>query len=504
MDQIESSTSPTAEKDEYAKKEVWCLTRVGKDLDWLRLFENTEVTIGRGLNVTHQLVSPSCPLMISRLHCMFKQRDDGQWTVTDKKSLNGVWVNGERIPVDKAQLLMLGDSIKLGVPLVGTKVEHEYILIRQRLEDIKPYLAKGPSEVACTASRTKKTKRKLNSDELEPSTSFKSKLYLCSATDKPRERPGTREREEAGPSVQQGQRLESPPEGLSSPIRNLSNLQTQNMLVVRERMNDTQRRVEALEGERQQDDPHQEEQVRELQSQLELLRGQLHRMEMLERSISETEKLLEVQKTQHEEAGMKKQLEEMGLKTQLEEALQEQRKVIEELALSRQSFEDILKAKDKELEVTKEEKELARAQKEEVVTQMTEVLENELQCIICSELLIRAVTLNCAHSFCLHCIREWRKWKDECPICRQAILSQTRSLVLDNCIDRMVEQLSPDMKQSRLALIAQPEELMVIHDDDSCSSNSDLSMDSFSSVISLEESNHWGSSDDSDEDNDEV
>ncbi len=35
-----------------------------------------------------------------------------------------------------------------------------------------------------------------------------------------------------------------------------------------------------------------------------------------------------------------------------------------------------------------EEKEKARAQKEEVVTQVTEVLENELQCIICSELFI--------------------------------------------------------------------------------------------------------------------
>uniref|UniRef100_A0A4W5P0N6 FHA domain-containing protein n=1 Tax=Hucho hucho TaxID=62062 RepID=A0A4W5P0N6_9TELE len=266
----------------------------------------TQVTIGRGLNVTHQFVSPSCPLMISRLHCMFKQRDDGQWTVTDKKSLNGVWVNGERIPVDKAQLLRLGDSIKLGVPLVGTKVEHEYILIRQRLEDIKPYLAKGPSEVACTASRTKKTKRKFNSDELEPSTSFKSKLYLCCATDKtqglpcptePWERPGTRVREEPGPSMRQHQRLDSPPEGPSSPIRNLSNFQTYNMLVLREWMNDTQLCLEALEGERQQENPRQEEQVRELQSQLELLWGQLHRMEMLERSVSETEKLLWVRLT---------------------------------------------------------------------------------------------------------------------------------------------------------------------------------------------------------------
>lgn len=35
-----------------------------------------------------------------------------------------------------------------------------------------------------------------------------------------------------------------------------------------------------------------------------------------------------------------------------------------------------------------EEKEKAKAQKAEVVTQMTEVLESELQCIICSELFI--------------------------------------------------------------------------------------------------------------------
>ena len=35
------------------------------------------------------------------------------------------------------------------------------------------------------------------------------------------------------------------------------------------------------------------------------------------------------------------------------------------------------------------EKEKERAKKEQVVTQMTEVMENELQCIICSELFIQ-------------------------------------------------------------------------------------------------------------------
>lgn len=49
------------------------------------LFLTGQITIGRGMDVTYQLLSPSCPLMISRLHCTFKQREDGQWTVTDKK-----------------------------------------------------------------------------------------------------------------------------------------------------------------------------------------------------------------------------------------------------------------------------------------------------------------------------------------------------------------------------------------------------------------------------------
>lgn len=49
------------------------------------LFLTLQITVGRGLDVTYQLLSSSCPLMISRLHCAFKQKEDGLWTVTDKK-----------------------------------------------------------------------------------------------------------------------------------------------------------------------------------------------------------------------------------------------------------------------------------------------------------------------------------------------------------------------------------------------------------------------------------
>ncbi|XP_026174966.1 E3 ubiquitin-protein ligase rnf8 isoform X3 [Mastacembelus armatus] len=485
MDNV-TTDSAAAEEDECSDREVFCLMRVGRNSDWLRLFDNIEVTIGRGADVVYQLLAPSFPLMISRLHCVFRQKEDGQWTVTDKKSLNGVWVNGNRIPAEEAHQLRLGDSIQLGVPVNGTKVEFDYILVQRPFKDIKFYLAKGHREDAKAGSVSKKPKRKLNMEEVEPSTS-KPKLYRCSSADKSFAKPcpltpvkhqqrlSHSQSEATGPS-RQVQEIDQPCD--------LDNLQmySQNILLLKEQVHDTQRKVASLEGEPQQVDPHREEQVRELQSQLETLRAKMHQMETLEKSFSETKRQLEAEKTQQQEELLKKQLEE---------ALQEQKKVIDELALSRQGFEEVLLAKNKELEVTKEEKEKARAQKEEVVTQVTEVLENELQCIICSELFIEAVILNCAHSFCFHCIKQWRKKKDECPICRQAIQSQTRCLALDNCIDRMVENLSLDMKARRQTLISERKaadsaEVMVIHDDDSSrssytNSDSDSSRSSYTS-----------------------
>ncbi|XP_019132576.2 E3 ubiquitin-protein ligase rnf8 isoform X1 [Larimichthys crocea] len=500
-----------AEDEDCSDSEVLCLMRVGRNSDWLRLFDNTEISIGRGVDVTYQLLSPSCPLMISRLHCTFKQRDSGQWTVTDKKSLNGVWVNGNRIQAEDAHQLRLGDSIQLGVPVIGTKVEFDYILVQRPLKDIELYLAKVHREGAKASHASKKPKRKLTAEEVEPSTS-KPKLYRCSSADKSFAKPcplspvkrqqrlsqsrsqSQSQPEETGPSRQEVDEADQPSNSSSSAC-DLDNLQmySQNILMLREQVDDTERQVASLGGEPQKTDPLREEQVRELHIQLETLRAKMHRMETLEKSFSESKRQLEAQKTQQQEELLKKQLED---------ALQEQKKVIGELALSRQGFEEILLAKNKELEVTKEEKEKARAQKEEVVTQVTEVLENELQCIICSELFIEAVILNCAHSFCCHCIKQWRKKKDECPICRQAIQSQTRCLALDNCINSMVENLSLDMKARRQTLITERKaaasaQVMVIHDDDSSDSDSMVSIDSsLSSVVSVDtdSSIHLGSS----------
>lgn len=70
-------------------------------------------------------------------------------------------------------------------------------------------------------------------------------------------------------------------------------------------------------------------------------------------------------------------------------------------------------------------------------------------------LVLQAVTLSCAHSFCQHCIGAWRKRSGACPIYQQDILSQTRSLVLDNYIEHMVDTLSTEMKERRKALLGE-------------------------------------------------
>ena len=43
--------------------------------------------------------------------------------------------------------------------------------------------------------------------------------------------------------------------------------------------------------------------------------------------------------------------------------------------------------------------------------------------------------------------------KTECPICRTAITTQMRSIVLDSYIEKMVEQFSEDMKKRRQELV---------------------------------------------------
>ncbi|XP_071432696.1 E3 ubiquitin-protein ligase RNF8 isoform X2 [Pithys albifrons albifrons] len=462
---------------------VWCLRRVGASCDWLLLEAGTQVTIGRGLDITYQLVSKTCPLMISRKHCVFQQNAEGQWTVKDNKSLNGVWLNKQRLDPSKVYPIAEGDRIQLGVPLENRETaEYEYEVIKEEWEKIRPFLAQRSDLGKAKASRTK---RKFSLEELEipgsegPSDS-KCKRDRVSCDNEPLDDSWQRVEEaklltekmdvklpSPGPSERGSGTVHSSPvrskkavpvphkdqkgSGLTESWTGLKMLRKTLVDVMKLKVKVQEKQTAVLNVKQKRRKCAQkeilvmEQELQELQDQLWMEQEhQQQQVEELERTFCREQQQLEGEKGQHGEE---------NLKEQLAQVLQEHHALMEELSRSKKDFEEIIRAKNKELEKTKEEKEKVRAQKEEVLNQMNDVLENELQCTICSEHFIEAVTLNCAHSFCSYCIDAWMKRKVECPICRQEIKSKTRSLVLDNCIDRMVEKLGVEMKEHRLTLI---------------------------------------------------
>ncbi|KAM6185104.1 E3 ubiquitin-protein ligase RNF8 [Rhynchocyon petersi] len=466
----------------------WCLRRVGMAAEWLQLENGSEVTIGRGFGVTYQLVSKNCPLMISRNHCVLKQDAEGQWTIMDNKSLNGVWLNRERLEPLKVYSIHKGDHIQLGVPLENKEnAEYEYEVTEEDWEKMSPCLASRSDQIM-VKTKGLRTKRKCGLDDLDcagaegPSNS-KSKInkiscdpVLSHVKDEAARQPSVYfnpKLTSLEPSANNtGASINPVPQkamevlhknqkaansSLSHNSLELFKVTMSRILKLKTEVHEKQIAVLNAKRLNQKENSKKivsmEQELQDLQSQLcaEQARQQA-RVEQLQKTFQEEEEHLQ---------SLEKEQGEEDLKQQLAQALQEHQTLMEELNRSKRNFEAIIQAKNKELEQTKEEKKKVQAQKEEVLNHMNDVLENELQCIICSEFFIEAVTLNCAHSFCSYCISEWMKRKNECPICRKHITSKTHSLVLDNCISKMVDNLSSEVRDRRIVLLKErkdPEE----------------------------------------------
>lgn len=89
-----------------------------------------------------------------------------------------------------------------------------------------------------------------------------------------------------------------------------------------------------------------------------------------------------------------------------------------------------------------------------------DMMDDELTCSICSELFIKAVTLNCSHTFCKYCIDTWKQTKSNCPICRKLITTVAPTLVVDNLIQKFVETQNDEVKQTRKTLIDQRNDML--------------------------------------------
>ncbi|KAM8778018.1 E3 ubiquitin-protein ligase RNF8 isoform 2-T2 [Rhynchonycteris naso] len=427
----------------------WCLRRVGLDAEWLLLEAGKEVTLGRGFGVTYQLLSKLSPLMISRKHCVLKQNPEGQWTIMDNKSLNGVWLNRVRLQPLEVCPVHKGDRIQLGVPLDNKAIaEYEYEVTEDDWGKLSPHLA-PVSERVMGKSKGLRTKRKCTLGELEgpeaegPSL-LKSKMSKVSCdSSQPLKSHGKGETasqapERLGPQLEPsdssaGTRARASAAGVLVPYRKKQRASSppvsQSGL---ELFKLTMSRVLKLKTELQ------EKQVAVLNRKQQPQKGDLKVVVKMEQELQELQCQLGTV-----------QAEQQALVEQLEKTFKEERQRLQGLEKERE--EDLKQQLAQALQ--EEEKEKVQAQKEKVLSHVNDLLENELQCIICSEYFIEAVTLNCAHSFCSYCISEWMKRKGECPICRKDIKSKTPSLVLDNCVSKMVDTLSSEVKGRRIDLI---------------------------------------------------
>lgn len=90
---------------------------------------------------------------------------------------------------------------------------------------------------------------------------------------------------------------------------------------------------------------------------------------------------------------------------------------------------------------------------QDMMDNFRELAESQLQCAVCNELFVESVSINCGHTFCSFCIGQWKKKKNNCPVCRADITQQADVKVLDEYVDKVYEQfVGEGGKQQRKVL----------------------------------------------------
>lgn len=90
---------------------------------------------------------------------------------------------------------------------------------------------------------------------------------------------------------------------------------------------------------------------------------------------------------------------------------------------------------------------------QDMMDNFRELAESQLQCAVCNELFVESVSINCGHTFCNFCIGQWKKKKNNCPVCRADITQQAEVKVLDEYVDKVYEQfVGEGGKQQRKVL----------------------------------------------------
>ncbi|EZA60956.1 E3 ubiquitin-protein ligase rnf8-A [Ooceraea biroi] len=440
------------------------LMRLDND-DCIHIDKN-EFKIGRGKDNDEIILD----IMISRRHCIFKCEGD-EWEIKDLSS-SATFVNNVVLLPGVTQKIYPGDIIQLSpnetFKYIFTFAKKEHQVKKPRIDEkiLDTVLTKQKTFVESQECQKKELKNKLETKQKEQDELKQQLEELLSQQ--------TIVKNDKEELLRQISVLESKIEA--------GNAQEQQLQCMYSQL------LETLESDRQQFEARINEEKQKWQEALNMSKLE---KEMLEAKMKEQmEKWREEQQTEwrnmmenkvKEEKNIQVQL--MNEKTMLEEKLKETEKALKEQEAKAETSQAAANANIigtiesgaetcifVELVNVDQSSDLHildtidltglnddATPKENILDKVTDIMDEQLTCSICSELFVKATTLNCTHSFCHHCITIWNKKRRECPICRKSIISMNKSLVLDNFIESMIENLPTELKNRRKEIIQERE-----------------------------------------------
>ncbi|XP_046396816.1 E3 ubiquitin-protein ligase rnf8-A-like [Ischnura elegans] len=413
----------------------------------------SEFKIGRSKQANLCLTDVS----VSRNHCVILSGKD-EWSLKNESQF-GTIVSGRNLAVNEACQLKDGDVIQLGQQTDYTykfcirQAQDDLALKRPRIEGCESEDSSHPPDTCNSGTVNEdfireETLLKKENEELNSQLQkvIKEKDEVRNQYEDEKKRIETELQSEKNALEE---RLKAMEDMLSSKEREQQELNEK-----LKRIDEENKKLELL---RQEQAVLAEKIISELKN--EVVQKELSMRETLER---EMESLLNSRKQIEESIRLEKEQTEGACAEKLKSLEEELSRVKCDLTnaegkrcLLERELEEAEKAKLKETESSLK-------AKREALAEFSNLIEMELQCSICNELFIKATTLNCTHTVCHYCLQEWKKKKNLCPMCRAPIITENHSIVLDSFIDKIVENLSEELKKRRSEMIEERKAMVLL------------------------------------------
>ena len=110
----------------------------------------------------------------------------------------------------------------------------------------------------------------------------------------------------------------------------------------------------------------------------------------------------------------------------------------------------MMEKKEKENDIEERKKENKRLEeRNQELRQLHDQEIEELTCVICAQLMLYPMVVNCGHMFCSMCIATWSKSNSRCPTCRTIINNLTKSCQINILVDKKARLMSVKDQEER-------------------------------------------------------